>query len=126
MIFDNVMIKIKQIPEIPQEQREKYGKELEYIKKSVDNVNDVLKSSQSLNSDIEKVHNKCLELHKAVDTCGAQYTQLNEAIQRFKNCISDISTLNTDIEKAWNGLSECEAKIQIKAPTPAIVEEKVA
>lgn len=108
---------MKQIPELSPEQREKYGKELQYIKNSVDNLNNSLKTSDQLNSEIEKVHAKCLDLHKSVDTTAAQYEQLNQAILRFKTCITDFNNLNTDIEKAWNELGEVEQKLKSKQTT---------
>ena len=114
MLFENVLIKMNQVPELTPEERIKYAKELDFINSQVDEIKKSLSTSENLSQQIENVHSECLSLHKSVDTFGDQYKKLDSALIKFQECIKDIDELTTETQHAWEKLTEVENKLKQK------------
>ena len=114
MIFEKVLIKMNQVPDLTEEERVKYAQELEFINQQVDLIKEKLVVSQELSTTIENVHSKCLSLHKSIDTFGDQYKKLETSISQFQKLMNEFDELNEDTKSAWDKLHEVENKLKQK------------
>ena len=114
MIFEKVLIKMNQVPDLTDEERLKYAQELEFINQQVANLKEKLNVSQELTATIENVHNKCLSLHKSIDTFGDQYKRLESSISHFQSIMSEFNELGEETKTAWDRLHEVENKLKEK------------
>lgn len=111
MIFENVMVKIGQIPDITPEEKKKYGDQLTYIYNHAKEVQELEENTKEIAGQIEGVHKAFLEYHKNVDHFGEQYTRLGTAMERLNKCIDNMENLNKSTETAWSKLTDVEKKL---------------
>jgi len=111
-MFENVLMKLNQIPELTQEERVKYAKQLEYINDRTQKVHEMSKCLPSFDEEAKAIHKKMIDGHKQVDQMYLQKSKLYSALLRYQKMVEDSSTLHKDVENSLNLLKEVERRFK--------------